>query len=732
MLYGSIAGNIIAGIIFFLYQIIGIIIAMGLLKEEKRAFQILIGSVIGSFSLQWLPALYSFLFGFNQASNLCALATFSLIGMGIASYKKVFSNQTIIRVSNKKENVENLSIEMQEKSVMYQIGNFVKKYAIWILIGILFLYFILVLNTHTLLVKEDGSLYAGQVTYGDMNMHLGFITSIAVQGTFPPEYSIFPGAAISYPFLCDSISSSLYVFGSSLRFAYILPMLVAVLQVFYGFYVFLFEWFKKQSVALTGWILFFFCGGFGFIYFLDGVLSDPSIFTRIFKDFYMTPTNCTDYNLRWVNVIVDMLIPQRASLFGWAMLFPILALLYKSVFQNKKYFLLIGVLIGGMPMIHTHSFLVLGMVCAGWCLCWLWRLTPWNGKITTWVKQYVVFIIVGLLLIMEVIRFYANVIPSNVLMMIPITIIGICVIAGIYGLYHAYKEKKLKEFFESWGVLLLVVLLLAIPQLVTWTFKQASEGSFLQGRFNWVNELDPYIWFYIKNLGFVALLVIPSFVRCRKEDLKIIFPGILLWILAEFIQFQPNSYDNNKILYPAYALLCGVVASYLVEVFTKIKEKKNRIITIVIVFFICTISALLTLGREYVSEYQLYNKNQVAAAEYIEKNAPKDAVILTDTRHNNAISSLTGRNIVCGTGTFLYFHGVGYSDREAQIAKIYENVEESKELLEKYKIDYILVSEYERGSYPNINEEIIKRNYNIVFESEGLMLYAVSERVINK
>ena len=54
--------------------------------------------------------------------------------------------------------------------------------------------------------------------------------------------------------------------------------------------------------------------GFGFVYFL----KDAATFKGIFTGFYTTPTNYTTKNIVWVNPIVDLLIPQRATLFGWA------------------------------------------------------------------------------------------------------------------------------------------------------------------------------------------------------------------------------------------------------------------------------------------------------------------------------------------------------------------------------------------------------------------------------
>ena len=197
--------------------------------------------------------------------------------------------------------------------------------------GSYFCLFCYCLYTHTIVGNADGSMHTGQSTYGDMNMHFSFITSIANQQTFPPEYSLLPGHKLSYPFLCDSVSSSLYLMGASLRLAYVLPMLGAILQVFMGFYCLIKYWLGRSATALIAWILFFWNGGLGFVYF-----DNAEKIHKIFAEFYMTPTNYLDKNLRWVQVMVDMLIPQRATLFGWAILFPLLAFLFRAIAERKK------------------------------------------------------------------------------------------------------------------------------------------------------------------------------------------------------------------------------------------------------------------------------------------------------------------------------------------------------------------------------------------------------------
>lgn len=115
--------------------------------------------------------------------------------------------------------------------------------------------------THTL-SPEDGSLHCGQSTFGDMCLHLGFITSLSEQQFFPPLYSLLPDTAVGYPFLCDSISATLYSLGLPLRLSYMLPMFFALASVFCGAFFLLRVWLKDGRKTVVGYLLFFLGGRF--------------------------------------------------------------------------------------------------------------------------------------------------------------------------------------------------------------------------------------------------------------------------------------------------------------------------------------------------------------------------------------------------------------------------------------------------------------------------------------
>lgn len=549
-----------------------------------------------------------------------------------------------------------------------------------------------------------------------MNMHIGFITSIAKQHTFPPEYSIYPGVKLAYPFLSDSISSSLYLLGASLRVAYIIPMLVAVMQVFGGFYCFIKFWFKKGSVAFVAFILFFYDGGFGFIHFLNKVN-----FSKNFTEFYFTPTSIGDYNYRWAQIIANMLIPQRATLFGWAVLFPLLAFLYYAK-ENRsiKSFLIAGIMAAGLPMIHTHSFLALGIICAVWLF---WDM--YKEK-----ESYLLLKLAGIIWVVFffLLRMYndkTGLIEKNGFI-IMIAGLGIIAVLFVKEIVSCFKNSTIKSYIQTWGVFLIPVILFAFPQLLFWTFGQASGDGFLRSHFNWSNTNNNYFIFYLKNIGITFLIFFPAWVSAKKKELQTASPMLLIFFIAELVVFQPNEYDNNKLLFVAFVFMCGIVSDFVIKLFKKNWNIILKGALAVSLLFVGVFSSGMTIARECVSDYELYSKAQVDATEYIEKNTDERAVFLTGDNHNNAVAALTGRSIVCGADTFLCYHGINTVERKSEVANMYADPVGNKELYKKYNVSYIFVSDVETDEF-QINFEGLGQIAEKVYDAQNVVIYKCNE-----
>jgi hypothetical protein len=614
-----------AAAFLLLYLLCGFAIVRFLLPSHKPLTRWWLGLSLGLFLLMWLPALMAFFLKFSKIAHYAALAPLAILTAG--AY--------FLRDKKRTHHLWD-----KEEATFFKILLFVAL-PLTLLGGYL-------QYTHDLRPAADGSYHVGQSTYGDLPLHTAILTSLR-DASFPPDYSILPGELLSYPFLMDSLSSTLYMFGFSLQLALVVPGTLMMALCFAGYMLIAREMAGSRRAVILAALLFFLNGGLGFLYTFDRAAPDlTERLHEVMDGYYKTPTNYPDpYNLRWSNVIADLMIPQRTILGGWAMVLPCIYLLYTGFAPSKRenagnirHLILLGVWAGGLPLIHTHSFLALGLMSGGFLL---------------------------------------------------------------YTLLHASKEEKSRSFFP-WLVYGGIAVFLAAPQLITWTFTQASGSNhFLRFQFNWVNNpggegmIDFYLWFYIKNIGIPVFLLLCALLEKNKRHRFLAAGAFMIFLAAEFIRFQPNEYDNNKLFYIWYMIGAILAADYAVTLFDRLKGLRGRYLLAVFAAVALFLSAGLTLAREVVSDYQSFSKEDINAAAYIEEETPAHAVFLTGyEQHLNPVSSLAGRTIVCGTDLWLYFHGFDTTTRKQDIARFYQDPENNLDVLKKYRVEYIMISSYER------------------------------------
>jgi len=620
------------------YIFCGLCIVRFLLPRQSVLTRVWLGASLGLLLMMWLPALMAFAVKFSVTGHLLALipltglttATFFLRGKRTAKAwdadEKRLGKQMLIVV---------LPLTILSAWLQY---------------------------THNVRVMEDGSWWVGQSTYGDLAMHMSFVTSLK-NAAFPPDYSLFPGMQLSYPFLMDSLSTSFYLFGWSIQAALSVPSTLMMALCYMGVMCLAREMTAGKKTIILAALLFFLNGGLGFLYDFDmaggaeydGTLTLWTRIEDILNGYYKTPTNQpTPNNLRWSNVIADLMLPQRTLLGGWCMVIPCFYLLYMTFTPGKReqnrwrMVTMLGVWGGALPLIHTHSFVALA-------LCSLGML--------------------------------------------------------IYDMIHDKERVKQLGWYALYGGIACVM---SVPQLFGFTFNQVfqedmqgASNSFIEFWFNWVNSdngrfsgmIDGYGWFYVKNIGLPFIILILALFE-KNGRYRRIFAGALPIILAgEFIRFQPNIYDNNKLLYLAWLLCCMIVADWCGMLWRRLKGMRARPAIAALAAVTFFLSAGLTLWREAVSEYMAFSGNSVKLGEYARDNTDEDATFLTGVHHLNPIASIAGRDIVCGPDLWLYYHGLDTNERKQDIRAFYADPENNTTTLEKYGVDYILVSSYERSDY---------------------------------
>lgn len=630
-------------IALILYLCFGLALAFRVLPEQRGVIKCWLGLVFGCAALMWLPCLAAFIWGFTKTAQDNALGLAAAVTLALAA-EFFIRRRSVLRI--RRPSVPSRS---DAAGLLSALG------------ATAFCAYLL--HTHVLLPGEDGGLYVGQSTYGDLAMHLGFVESLYRQGTFPPEYSIYPGQQLNYPFLVNAASASLRFFGLSLRMSVIAPSLVMLFCVFFGFWLLADKLIGRLAPTVASWLLFVCNGGFCFFYFFG-----KYDFSEIFTGYYTTPTNLIEENVRWVNVICDMLIPQRTTMAGWCVVLALIFLLITAIEKTldgqsaRRDFAVLAVVGGGLLMIHTHSFLALGVLSAVWFFAAIPKARR-TGTLGTLVTNYV-----------------------------------------IYGV---------------------ICIGLAAPQFFKWTMDSVSGGRLLQENIGWVAGEENWLWFYIKNVGVVFVAMVPMMFFLRGQKARIFLGAAALFALANLTAFQPNLYDNNKLLYIWFMLTDILVCDWLWQCMDKIPSRLLRSGAAAVVVFLGTFSGILSMMREAVGEYQLLSGEQVAAAEFITENTEADSLFLTSVHHTNPVCVLAGRNITCGSSLYLYYHGVDYFDRETQVAEMYQGGEAFEEGAAELGVDYVYIGGNEYAKY-EVNYDYFAENYPLVYESGGISIFHIS------
>ncbi|MCA1622186.1 MAG: hypothetical protein LC778_00005, partial [Acidobacteria bacterium] len=543
------------------------------------------------------------------------------------------------------------------------------------------------------LEKPDGIFTGASQNLGDLPFHLGAIFSFTDGQNFPPENPSFAFAKFTYPFIADLITASFVKFGASVRDATLWQ------NVFFGFSLLvLLERFafKLTASRLAGKLapaLLFFSGGLGFLWFLNDYWQSG-------KDFFDFLGNLpSDYTIgekfRWGNSLVVLFITQRSLLLGMPLTLIVLQKLWEifttetqkhreEIYrneqdrQNEKSFsifhfpfsiFLIGLLAGTLPLVHVHSLVVLFVVSA---FLFFFSLNKWR----------------------------------------------------------------------EWIAFALGVTVIAVPELV-WAMTGSATHltEFVDWHFGWDKKNEIFLVFWLKNLGlFIPLLLSGIFLtqsyknaegekekrRKAEEESKTIgqkspflpfslsprlflfyIPFVFLFIVSNAVKLAPWEWDNIKVLIYWFVVSIPFVALALAWLW-----QKNLILKIVAVacFVVLTFAGALDVLRTVSAQinYKVFDKDAVKIAEQIKQKTAPNALFLNAPTYNSAVV-LSGRRSLMRYVGHLSSYGIDYSERETDLKRIYAGDARARILLDKYQIEYVLISPEETSSLT------VKENFFVKF-----------------
>ena len=81
---------------------------------------------------------------------------------------------------------------------------------------------------------------------------------------------------------------------------------------------------------------------------------------------------------------------------------------------------------------------------------------------------------------------------------------------------------------------------------------------------------------------------------------------------------------------------------------------------------------------------------------------------------------------MCGTGSYLYFHGIDYGQQQYDERQMLEYPADSAHLFDQYGVDYAYISNHERMAF-TVDEDWYAANCDLIFSEGDVNVYALPE-----
>jgi hypothetical protein len=538
--------------------------------------------------------------------------------------------------------------------------------------------YFLYLWSKILWLDAAGNLIVGGVNvWGDWAAHFAIQSQFAYYSLFATKSPFVIGQVLSYPFVSDWLAGVLTVLGVNFFLAPVLLSAVWSLVLLGALWWFFATTLRSQTTAVLASLLFLLNGGLGFIYFIQDLTTatDP-------LGFLLGPlpeyTAIESQAIHWISVINSMIIPQRAFVMGFPIALFVLASIWRQFFiykkTNKIFLMLMGLILGILPLIHTHSFLAVGVILACWTI----------GDLTQ------------------------------------------------LALTHS---KKIKERLVSWVIVAGCTALLAVP-LCSYFFLQNTNSHFFTWMPGWYITQDnvSFVVFWLKNWGVLPLIAAlglwSTVSAAKKKPAKIVvlfqyLPYLVLFTLLNLWLFQPFIWDNTKILVWVSVGFSALAAVGLQSLWNNpVHQYFNRALVLVL-FCFSTFSGVLDAYRViqiHDHTYQMYSADELQLAEWARVNTPRTSVWLTSDQHNHWLINLTGRQTLLAFRGWLWTHGYDYTAIEKDLTALFQNPEKNEALFAKYNISYIVIGPSEKNQW-GAQEEMFAKLFAKVQSKPGYSIF---------
>jgi len=544
-------------------------------------------------------------------------------------------------------------------------------------------------------------IYTGVLNnFGDLPFHISVITSFAYGNNFLPEDPTYAGVRFTYPFLTDFVSAIFLRCGADLRQSMFLENFVLALAFVGVLHRWALELLRDRLAAMLTPVLVFLNGGFGWVLLWPAMQKHNST-AELLQALPVSFTVIPETTWRWGNAVSALLIPQRGFLLGLPLAVIVFTQWWLATGDSEK---------GKHHDAATESKIEKSKRKAN-----KRGVAKQKRKLT-----------VPALLDLRVSSIHRMIAAGAIAGLLPLvhahSFVAVMVVGGCIAL--------LQRRWREWFTFALVASALALPQMWWSTHHSAVDaGRFFDWQYGWDRGKENVIWFWLKNAGLFIPLTIAAVLWRGKHPLVsrrlllFLAPFSLCFIIPNFLKMAPWIWDNIKVLFYWWVASAPLVAILLARLWQKGLAQRF----VALVLFACiTLAGALDVGAIVMqsTKFQVFDSAGVAFAELVKEKTEPRALIIHAPVHNHPVF-LTGRRSLMGYPGHIWTHGLDYTQREAEIRRIYAGGSDAPLLLQKYGVQYAVVGPHERDLM-TVNDRFFS-GFQVIGEVGGYRLYKITQ-----